>query len=86
MIQIVAQALIIEAATKLGGIGGAWVSLSDVRRLVGMSRADFDQACHTLAVNGTATLVPEDNQKTISANDEADAVMLGEPCHLITIH
>lgn len=89
MIEIVAQALIIEAADKLGATGGNWASLVDVRaRLASkLSRPEFDAAAKALALAGTATFVPEDNQKTLDGSDGAASLIIGgQRCHLITIH
>lgn len=86
MIEIVAEALIIEAATRLGATGGHWASLVDVRQATDLSRKDFDRAAHRLAIKGTATFSPEENQKTITTDDVEAAIFIGEPKHLITIH
>lgn len=85
MIEILAEALVLEAAEKAGGTGGAWASLADVRALCPMSREDFTAAARRLAHKGTVVLVPEDNQKTLTSEDHRAAVVFGEVCHLITV-
>jgi hypothetical protein len=86
MIGIVAEALIIEAAVRLGATEGNWATLVDVRQATGLSRDDFDRAAHRLAIKGTATFAPEENQKTITVDDVEASIFIGEPKHLITIH
>lgn len=86
MIDILAEALIIEAADKLGATGGQWASITDVRKTVSLTREQFDRAAYRLAVKGTVTLAPEDNQKTLTAADREAALFIGEPRHLITVH
>jgi hypothetical protein len=63
-----------------------WVSLTNLRRqLDGLPRHDVDQALKDLDGNGV-TLIPEENQKTLTAEDRAAAVRIGgEDNHLLSM-
>lgn len=87
MIEIVAEALVIQATERAGGVGGAWAAMIDVRRNCGLSTQDFDAAVLRLAIKGTVVPSPEDNQKALDQADHEAAVVrgFGEPQHLITV-
>lgn len=86
MIEIVAEALVLQGIEQAGGVAGAWASVSDVRKASGLDVADFNAAALRLAIKQTVVFVPEDNQKTLSEQDWSDAVIIGGcPCHLVTI-
>ncbi len=75
------------AYDKLSDMPSAWVSLTDLRaELAGDSVEDVNHALMKMAVARTIVLVPEDNQKTLTAEDHAAAVHIGgEDKHLISI-
>ncbi len=61
---------------------GGWVSLADLRPLLGAAtRADVDAALVRLGGKVGVTLVPEDNQKTLTDEDRAAAVHVGGRDH-----
>lgn len=64
----------------------AWVSLTNLRlRLDGLPRHEVDQVLKDLDGNGV-TLIPEENQKTLTAEDRAAAVRIGgEDNHLLSM-
>lgn len=63
-----------------------WASLSALRDESGLSRADFDTAMRELAYAGLVVLVPEDNQKTLTAAERHNALYVGgEHKHLAQI-
>lgn len=65
---------------------GEWLSLNLVRDEAGLTRAEFNQAMTELALAFLVILTPEDNQKTITAIDERNAIHLGgQACHLVTL-
>lgn len=65
---------------------GQWISLSWIREDAGLLRADFDAAMTELVKAQAVTLVPEDNQKTLTdADHEAALVIGGEPKHLVCL-
>jgi hypothetical protein len=63
-----------------------WVSLTDLRRqLDGLARHEVDQVLKDLDGKGV-TLIPEANQKTLTAEDRAAAVRIGgEDNHLLSM-
>jgi hypothetical protein len=63
-----------------------WVSLTDLRRrLDGLSRHELDRVLKDLDGHGV-TLIPEANQKTLTADDRAAAVRIGgEDNHLLSM-
>lgn len=66
---------------------GAWVSLTRLRaHFPDVDRAALDDALRALARDDDVTLVPEDNQKVLTAADRAAAVRQGcQDKHLISI-
>jgi hypothetical protein len=64
-----------------------WVSLSDLRPLLGDApRAAVDEALRELSRSRRANLVRQANQKILSPADRAAAVRIGtDDCHLISI-
>lgn len=64
-----------------------WVSLSDLRPLLGDApRAAVDEALRGLSRSRRANLVPQANQKVLSPADRAAAVRIGtDDCHLISV-
>jgi hypothetical protein len=85
-----------EAATKkslsdayfdLAPGAGEWVSLTELRvKLDGVERDSLDQLIHDLHVAGEVTLIPEENRRSITADDRAAAIRIGdEDRHLISM-
>ena len=66
---------------------GGWVSLTRMRaELADASRADVDAALHTLYRIPGVSLIPEENQKVLSAADRDAAIVIGDQDkHLIAI-
>jgi hypothetical protein len=66
---------------------GGWVSLTRLRtELADTPRADVDAALHTLFRAPGVSLIPEENQKVLTAADRDAAVVIGdENKHLIAI-
>ncbi|MFG1929960.1 hypothetical protein ACGFK1_04805 [Mycobacterium sp. NPDC048908] len=66
---------------------GGWVSLTKLRtELADTPRADVDAALHTLFRAPGVSLIPEENQKVLTAADRDAAVVIGdESKHLIAI-
>lgn len=66
---------------------GGWVSLTRLRtELADTPRADVDDALHTLFRTPGVSLIPEENQKVLTAADRDAAVVIGdENKHLIAI-
>lgn len=66
---------------------GGWVSLTRLRTaLADTSRADLDAALHTLYRTPGVSLIPEDNQKVLTAADRDAAIVIGDQNkHLIAI-
>lgn len=69
--------------------GREWVGLAELRQeLSGLSRQEQDRAITELAMSPgqPLVLVPEDNQKTLTAEDRAAALVIGgQPTHLLMI-
>lgn len=72
---------------RLASRPGAWVSLTDLRaELAGVERESLDRLLHDLHVAEEVTLIPEENRRSITADDQAAAVRIGgEDRHLISI-
>ncbi|SEP21498.1 hypothetical protein [Amycolatopsis saalfeldensis] len=72
---------------ELAAEPSAWVSLTDLRSMLGDApREEVDQALITLDGTKNVTLMPESNQKTLTAADRAAAVRIGgEDNHLIAM-
>jgi hypothetical protein len=66
---------------------GGWVSLTRLRtELVDTSRAELDAALHTLYRTPGVSLIPEENQKVLTAADRDAAIVIGDQNkHLIAI-
>jgi hypothetical protein len=66
---------------------GGWVSLTRLRtELADTPRAEVDDALHTLFRTPGVSLIPEENQKVLTAADRDAAVVIGdENKHLIAI-
>ena len=66
---------------------GGWVSLTSLRtELADESRSEVDAALYTLYRTSGVSLIPEENQKVLTAADRAAAVVIGdEKKHLIAI-
>ncbi len=66
---------------------GGWVSLTRLRaELADTSRADVDAALHTLYRTPGVSLIPEENQKVLTAADHDAAIVIGDQNkHLIAI-
>ncbi|MDI1462982.1 hypothetical protein QEZ54_18555 [Catellatospora sp. KI3] len=75
------------AYAKLATAPQGWVSLADLRAaLADVDRGAVDQALMTMAVHRDVVLVPEENQKNMSAEDRAAAIHIGgEDKHLLSI-
>jgi len=75
-----------RAYAKLADRPKAWVSLTDLRPLVSAGKTEVDQALRDLLRDPDVTIVPESNQKALSAADRAAAVRIGDQDkHLIMI-
>ncbi|MCW2516274.1 MAG: hypothetical protein JWR11_5316 [Mycobacterium sp.] len=75
------------AYVRLAAREGGWVDLVRLRsELSDVSRHDLDAALTRMYRIPGVSLVPEENQKTLTAEDHAAAVSIGEqPKHLIAI-
>lgn len=75
------------AYRELAGKPGDWVSLTDLRpRLGGAPRAKVDDVLRRMDGTPEVNVVPEANQKTLTAQDRAAAVRIGgEDNHLLSI-
>jgi hypothetical protein len=76
-----------RAYTDLSPRSGGWVSLTRLRAvLADTDRADVDDALRTLARTPGVSLIPEENQKVLTAADRDAAITIGpENKHLIAI-
>jgi hypothetical protein len=76
-----------RAYTSLTPRRGGWVSLSRLRtELADTSRAEVDAALHTLFRTPGVSLIPEENQKVLTAADRDAAIVIGDQNkHLIAI-
>ena len=75
------------AYVRLAARAGGWVDLVRLRsELPDVSRADLDAALTRMYRVPGVSLVPEENQKTLTAADHAAAVSIGDQAkHLIAI-
>lgn len=66
---------------------GAWVKLSRLRaELTDAPRADVDAALHDMYRSPGVSLIPEENQKVLTAEDRAAAIVIGDQNkHLMAI-
>lgn len=86
MIRIVEMAKITQTVERLGGVRGGWASITEVRK-ISNTGADFDSLITEMVLAGTVTIAPEDNQKTLSLEDWAAAVILGgQRNHIIQVN
>jgi hypothetical protein len=74
------------AYRELAGRPGAWVPLARLRAALDLPRDDVDAALTALHRTPGVSVIPEENQKTLTAEDRAAAVVIGDrPKHLIAI-
>lgn len=86
MIKVVEMAKITQAIESLGGVAGGWASLTDLRKLIKLSRQDTDAMITEMVLMGTLTMIPNENQKTITTEDHQAALYLGgQPNHMIQV-
>lgn len=73
--------------TRLAGRPGGWVALTRLRgHLTDVPRDDVDDALRKLLRSRDISLIPEENQKVLTAEDDAAAILIGgEKNHLIAI-
>ena len=65
---------------------GDWVSLAELRPLVGAGREEVDAVLRRLNRSHQASIIPEQNQRVLTQADEDAAVRIGgENKHLISI-
>lgn len=78
---------VIEAYRALAAKPGAWVSLRRLRpALNDVGREDLDATLRTLYTRPGITLIPEENQKSLTPDDRAAAVSIGnQDKHLIYV-
>jgi hypothetical protein len=76
-----------QTYAKLAPRPGGWVSLAHLRADLGdTSPTDVDAALRTLHRTPGVSLIPEENQKVLTAADQAAAIVIGDqPKHLIAI-
>lgn len=75
-----------SAYHRLAARPGGWVALSRLRAELDASREDVDAALKSLFRTAGVSLIPEENQKTLTDADRAAAVVIGDrPKHLIAI-
>jgi hypothetical protein len=76
---------VIEAYRDLAAKPGGWLGLAQLRQKLGdIDRTDLDRALRSLYSHPGIALIPEDNQKSLSADDRAAAVSVGDQAkHLI---
>lgn len=76
-----------HAYTALTARAGAWVALTRLRtQLDDLPRTDIDHALSELYRSGAISLIPEENQKVLTAADHAAALDVGSQAkHLISI-
>ena len=81
------QTRIRQAYGSLARHPGAWVSLTALRPMLGdASTADVNDALRRLEQAPDVNIVPESNQKTLTAEDRAAAVRIGDQDkHLLAI-
>lgn len=75
------------AYLDLGGRMGAWVGFAELREaLPDIARDDMDKALHELELQPSVSIVPESNQKTLTAADREAALWIGgEHKHFLAI-
>lgn len=79
------NALAVQALSALG-MSGNWVSMSEIRQFLGGSREKQDAALKDLANRKMISLMPEENQKTLTPARKAAAIQYGgEANHLVRI-
>ena len=65
---------------------GGWVRLAELRAVLGDARGDVDTALTALSRAPGVSVIPEEDQKKLTPDDRAAAVMIGDrPKHLIAI-
>jgi len=75
-----------SAYRDLAARPGGWVPLARLRAAVDLPRDDVDAALRALHRTPGVSVIPEENQKTLTAEDRAAAVLIGDrPKHLIAI-
>jgi hypothetical protein len=81
------EARIRNAYTQLAKRSGDWVKLSALRELLGgAAKADVDTALKQMNRARTVSVIPEENQKTLTSEDRAAALKLGgKDNHLMKI-
>lgn len=74
------------AYARLVARSGGWVSLTRLRAELDDPRDDVDAALRALYRTPGVSLIPEENQKVLTADDRAAAVVIGDGAkHLIAI-
>ncbi|WP_041782519.1 hypothetical protein [Mycolicibacterium chubuense] len=74
------------AYTRLAPRPGGWVRLSRLRAELDDPRGDVDSALTALHGSRGISVIPEEDQKELTAEDRAAAVVIGDrPKHLIAI-
>ncbi len=78
---------IVSAYDALAHEPGAWVNLSRLRPFFAdLARADLDEALRELSLQDGVNIVPESNQRTLTAADHEAALRLGgQEKHLLAI-
>jgi hypothetical protein len=75
-----------KAYHKLAVRPKAWVSLTDLRPLVGASKAEVDDVLRQMNRTPEVSVTPEANQRALTAEDRAAAIRIGnEDSHLLAI-
>ena len=78
--------LIRDAYRRLTPRPGGWVSLTRLRAELQVPRADVDAALAALHRAPGVSVIPQEDQKVLTAEDRAAAVVIGDrPKHLIAI-
>lgn len=82
-----AETLIRSAYSRLAGAPGGWVGLARLRAAVGgVTRTDLDAELRRMYRIPGVHLIPEENQKVLTAEDRAAAVEIGgQAKHVIAI-
>jgi hypothetical protein len=76
-----------ETYASIAGASRAWVGIRDIRhKLADVPRSDLDAALRRLEQAADVNIVPESNQKALSDDERAAAVIIGDqPKHLLAI-
>ncbi|MGB3355635.1 MAG: J domain-containing protein [Mycobacterium sp.] len=75
-----------DAYRRLAPRPGGWVSLTRLRAELEVPRADVDAALTALHRAPGVSVIPQEDQKVLTAEDRAAAVVIGDrPKHLIAI-